>query len=111
MFKLAESAQKWADYLTAGHVCKFDHQDPLPAISRAENIAMTGGKAMTGAGAVKQWYNSPGHRRNVSIDSLHVNFMFNVQMMNGRYTRMGAGMASGCKMDGYDAWIAVALYA
>merc|ERR1712179_535689 len=87
---LAESAQKWADYLTAGHVCKFDHQDPLPAISRAENIAMTG------ASAVKQWYNSPGHRRN---------------MMNGRYTRMGAGMASGCKMDGYDAWIAVALYA
>ena len=70
------------------------------------------GFPMTGAIAVDGWFKSEGHRINVSIVSLHtlVNCMLYVQMMNGQYTRMGVGIASGCKRRGMDAWIAVALY-
>ena len=94
---LEKKAQAWADYLTGGIVCKYDHQNPLPRMSRAENIAATGGKSMTGKSVVaEQWGTSYGHRKN---------------MLNEGYSRMGVGIGWGCKMQGMDGQVAVALYA
>merc|ERR1711887_264359 len=93
---LEENAQKWANFLARGRTCKFYHQSQaaLNEIQAAENLAMTMGSPMTGEKAVDMWWKSPGHRRN---------------MMNSDYSRIGVGIASGCRSQGLDASIAVGL--
>ena len=52
---------------------------------------------MTGYSVVaEQWGTSYGHRKN---------------MLNEGYSRMGVGIGWGCKMQGMDGQVAVALYA
>jgi len=98
--ELEENAQNWANFLTRGRICKYRHQNPLPFLEKwavGENLAGHGD--MTAEWAVDGWWNSPVHRSN---------------MMNERFTRMGVGIATGCRNnrgDAHNAWIAVALYA
>merc|ERR1711955_198229 len=87
---LEENAQMWANYLTRDTTCQFFHQSPLPSDVRAENIAISLGQAMTGEIAVNNWWNSPTGHRNT--------------MRNEDYSRIGVGIASGCRMQGFDAW-------
>jgi len=92
---LEKKAQAWADYLTGDSICKFYHQDPLPRMSRAENIALASN--MSGYSVVRsQWWKSSGHKKN---------------MMNEDYSRIGVGVSWGCKRKGHDVKVAVALYA
>merc|ERR1712025_206875 len=100
---LEKQAQKWADYLTKSGTCNrpSNHQNPLPFPDGAENIFVFGDYAGTGKIAVDKWYTSEGHR---------------INMMNGRWTRIGVGYAGTCKRQGRrdgiwrDSWITVALY-
>ena len=45
---LEKKAQARADYLTGGSICKFYHQNPLPIVSGAENIAAASRRRMSG---------------------------------------------------------------
>merc|ERR1712179_37311 len=92
-------ARKRAQYLTRSGalICEHFREGTLSG-KRAENLAVAHGEAMTGAAAVDMWWNSPEHEHRLN-------------MMNDQYSRIGVWIMNGCRSEGFDAWIAVALFA
>merc|ERR1739842_7042 len=91
---LERDAQDYANFVTRGRTCRFNSRGSLRQFRGAVNRAT--GRVITAAGVVGQWWNTAGPRSH---------------MLDRSYSRIGVGIAGGCKWQGVDAWIAVALYA